>query len=55
MAWGSNYPASQGTLKDMVDLANDCLAGVSQADRDWIMGGTALKLYRALAGETVSA
>jgi L-fuconolactonase len=55
MAWGSNYPASQGTLKDMVDLANDCLAGVSQADRDWIMGGTALKLYRALAGEAVSA
>lgn len=55
MVWGSNYPASQGTLKDMVELANDCLAGVSQSDRDWIMGGTALKLYPALAGETGSA
>ncbi|MCD7058619.1 amidohydrolase family protein [Pelagibacterium xiamenense] len=55
MAWGSNYPASQGTLEQMVDLARDCLAGVSQADRDLIMGGTALNLYPALAEKTASA
>lgn len=48
LAWGSNYPASQGTLADMVQLAREAIASLSQPDQDWIMGGTALKLYPAL-------
>ena len=49
MAWGSNYPASKGTLKEFTDLAKQCYASLPQSDQDWILGKTALKLYPALA------
>jgi predicted TIM-barrel fold metal-dependent hydrolase len=49
MAWGSNYPASDGTLKELTELARRSYASLPQADQDWILGKTALKLYPALA------
>lgn len=49
MIWGSNYPASEGTLKELTDIARRTYASLSQDDQDWILGKTALKLYPALA------
>lgn len=48
IAWGSNWPNSPGTLKEHVDSAKAALASLSEADRDAILGGTALRLYPAL-------
>jgi L-fuconolactonase len=55
MAWGSNFPTSPGTLADIKATADARLASLSNADRAWIFGGTAQKLYPKLATETRSA
>lgn len=49
VAWGSNFPATPGKLKEHVAMAQAAIAGLSEADREQIMGKTALKLYPALA------
>jgi predicted TIM-barrel fold metal-dependent hydrolase len=49
IAWGSNYPASKGSLKEMVTEARSALACLSQSDQDWILAKTAQSLYPALA------
>ena len=49
IAWGSNYPASKGTLKEMVDEAKAALSCLKQSDREWIFAKTAQSLYPALA------
>jgi predicted TIM-barrel fold metal-dependent hydrolase len=49
LAWGSNYPTSPGKLSGILATAQQGLACVSEADREWIFGKTALKLYPALA------
>lgn len=49
IAWGSNCPASAGTLKEMVTEAKAALACLPQADQDNIFAKTAQKLYPALA------
>jgi L-fuconolactonase len=48
IAWGSNYPASEGTLAELLALARTSLAFLPQADRDWIFAKTAQSLYPAL-------
>ncbi|MBZ9653733.1 amidohydrolase family protein [Phyllobacterium lublinensis] len=48
LAWGSNYPASNGSLKDLLDRARQGLSSLSGSDQDWILGKTALHLYPAL-------
>ena len=48
IAWGSNCPASAGTLKEMVTEAKAALSCLSQADQDNIFAKTAQKLYPAL-------
>jgi predicted TIM-barrel fold metal-dependent hydrolase len=56
MAWGSNYPASEGSLPELLATARKALRALSDVDRDWVLGKTALKLYPALAAsERVSA
>ncbi|MDR5759174.1 amidohydrolase family protein [Caballeronia sp. LZ035] len=50
LAFGSNYPASAGPLKDLVAQGNACFADLSDDERAWIWGGTAKKLYPMLAG-----
>jgi predicted TIM-barrel fold metal-dependent hydrolase len=52
IAWGSNYPASEGTLAGLLADARAALAPLAEADRDWILCRTAASLYPALAGET---
>jgi predicted TIM-barrel fold metal-dependent hydrolase len=48
VAWGSNWPNSPGTLTEHVAAARAAVASLSEADRDAILGGTALRLYPAL-------
>jgi len=50
IAWGSNYPASEGTLAGILAEARSALAALPSPDRDWIFSRTAQSLYPALAG-----
>jgi predicted TIM-barrel fold metal-dependent hydrolase len=50
LAWGSNYPASEGSLADLLALARRTLACLPQSDQEWIFFKTAQTLYPALAG-----
>jgi predicted TIM-barrel fold metal-dependent hydrolase len=49
IAWGSNYPASEGTLAGLLAEAREALASLAEAERDWIFFRTALSLYPSLA------
>jgi L-fuconolactonase len=49
VAWGSNYPASSGTLPSLLNDAKAALACLSDDDQAWIFGKTALTLYPKLA------
>ncbi len=48
LAWGSNYPSSEGTLPALLKTARESLASLPQADRNWIFAKTAQTLYPAL-------
>jgi predicted TIM-barrel fold metal-dependent hydrolase len=50
LAWGSNFPATEGSLRGLLELAQECLASVSAKDREWIFSGTAETFYPALKG-----
>jgi L-fuconolactonase len=49
IAWGSNYPASPGTLPEIVAEAKRVLGVLPQQDQEWIFCRTAQALYPALA------
>ena len=49
MAWGSNFPTSPGTLKEILATAEKGLACLGEEDRAWVFGKTAQKLYPALS------
>jgi L-fuconolactonase len=51
IAWGSNYPASKGTLPDLLKASQAALSVLSAEDRDWIFAKTSLTLYPALNGK----
>ena len=46
VAWGSNYPASEGTLSALFVEARAPLGGRTPAEREWIFSGTARVMYR---------
>jgi L-fuconolactonase len=48
MAWGSNFPTSPGTLKEILAIAEKGLACLNDEDRAWIFSKTAQTLYPAL-------
>jgi predicted TIM-barrel fold metal-dependent hydrolase len=48
IAWGSNFPASERSLPDLVALAQDALRFLPEVDRQWIFSRTAKTLYPAL-------
>jgi predicted TIM-barrel fold metal-dependent hydrolase len=50
IAWGSNYPAAEGTLASILAAAQQGLSMLSETDRAWIFGDTARAIYPALAG-----
>jgi L-fuconolactonase len=49
LAFGSNYPASPGPLKMLVDQGHACFAALSDEDRAWIWARTAQSVYPELA------
>jgi predicted TIM-barrel fold metal-dependent hydrolase len=49
IAWGSNYPASERPLAELVALAHETLAFLPETDREWIFSRTAQALYPTLA------
>jgi L-fuconolactonase len=49
LAWGSNYPSSEGTLPELLRVARESLTSLPQADQEWIFAKTAQTLYPALA------
>jgi L-fuconolactonase len=51
IAWGSNYPASEGALPELLKVSQAALSVLSAEDRDWIFARTALALYPVLAGK----
>jgi L-fuconolactonase len=48
LAWGSNYPSSEGTMPEILDVARNALAVLPAEDQDWIFAKTAQVLYPAL-------
>lgn len=48
IAWGSNYPASEKSLPDLVKLAQETLSFLPAPACEWIFSGTAETLYPAL-------
>jgi len=49
LAWGSNFPASEKSMKENLLVAHECLACLSPEDQSWIFAKTAQHLYPALA------
>jgi L-fuconolactonase len=49
IAWGSNFPANEGTMKENLETAKRMLAFLPERDRHMIFAGTAQSLYPALA------
>ncbi len=50
IAWGSNFPNSEGTLAEILAAARRAFSFAKESDQDWIFGKTATALYPALAG-----
>jgi predicted TIM-barrel fold metal-dependent hydrolase len=48
VSWGSNFPASQGSLADLRALVEKALAGLGEAERADVLGGTAARIYPRL-------
>ena len=48
IAWGSNYPASPGSMSDIVAASKSVLRTLSGADQSWILAKTAQQLYPVL-------
>src|ERR1700730_4601903 len=50
IAWGSNFPNSEGTLSEILRAARKAFSFAKASDQEWIFGKTAQTLYPALAG-----
>ena len=50
IAWGSDWPSSSGTMGENLAVAKDLIADLAEADRNLILGGTALSVYAGLNG-----
>jgi predicted TIM-barrel fold metal-dependent hydrolase len=48
IGWGSNFPNSIGTLKEILIAAQEAFSFAKSSDQDWIFGKTALELYPRL-------
>ncbi len=55
LAWGSNYPASKGTLPELVAMAKACCSTLSKEDEEWFFHKTASRLYPKLTKSDVGA
>ena len=48
IAWGSNFPNSLGTMKEILTAAQKAFSFAKSNDQEWIFGKTALTLYPSL-------
>ncbi|MFL5047742.1 MAG: amidohydrolase family protein, partial [Xanthobacteraceae bacterium] len=48
ITWGSNFPNSVGTLKEILTAAQKAFSFAKGSDQDWIFGKTAQMLYPVL-------
>ena len=48
IAWGSNFPASAGSLRQLLDEALEATSGLTREEQAWIYSGTARSIYPAL-------
>ena len=48
IAWGSNFPNSVGTMKEILGAAQKAFSFAKASDQDWVFGKTALALYPVL-------
>ena len=48
IGWGSNFPNSVGTMKEILTAAQKAFSCAKSGDQDWIFGTTALSLYPKL-------
>ena len=48
IAWGSNLPAAEQSLPELVTLAQEVLADAPEPERREIFAGTARRLYPSL-------
>lgn len=46
IAWGSNFPASEGSLKEHVEMIQNALSRLSPAEQEQVLSGTAKAFYR---------
>ncbi len=53
IAWGSNFPASQGSLKQLLQEAREATQSLTADEQAWIFSRTAHALYPALGNPTV--
>jgi predicted TIM-barrel fold metal-dependent hydrolase len=51
IAWGSNFPASSGSLGDILAEGLEATVSLSDEDREWIFHRTAEAIYPALTGK----
>lgn len=51
IAWGSNFPANAGSLKELLQSSQAAMSFASEADREWIFGKTAETHYPALKAD----
>lgn len=49
LAWGSNFPASAGSLSDLREAAENAISGFTEPERASFLGGTAARIYPRLA------
>lgn len=49
IAWGSNFPASIGAMRENLEMAKSSVSSLSAEDQSWIFAKTAQDLYPALA------
>lgn len=54
IAWGSNFPAAEGTLSSLLGTAREVLSDLSETDQTMIFSGTAAQLYPALSAANAS-
>jgi len=48
ICWGSNFPAAEGSLGELLGRARANVAALSADEQDWVFAKTALSLYPAL-------
>jgi L-fuconolactonase len=48
IGWGSNFPNSIGTMKEILTAAQKAFSFAKASDQDWIFGKTALTIYPRL-------